>query len=690
MLNTPPLLLSATLIFWGWQTGLLWVGLLLGAVLEGSRLVKHRWEFANEEFNQLWTLTTLAFVAVAAYALATNEGVSAFNTFFNANSFAERNTAINKAAKAVLNLIQWMPMLFFPFTAAQAFSQREKIDFKTFSWVLRRRAAKIGATASVSPGGLNTAYPYFGITLVSASTTAQASPGYYLGLCALMGWALWPMRSRRAPVWAWLLAVVLASGLGFAGHKGIYQLYFIVNNLQAQWLQGFGAKGFDPKESRTAMGQIGRLKGSGRIVLRVEAPAGERTPTLLRQAIYQYYQAPYWRASSKNFDALYAETNETSWVFHRAPASNTVQIATYLDDGKGLLSLPTGTHRLERLPVFQMETNSLGTVRVGAGPGLVIFNAKYQADATFDGNPTTEDYGVPEKELPAIRQLVAELKLAEGDDTQKVRKLERFFARYFDYGFWEERDLPVKTNQTILTRFLLDTRKGHCEFFASATVLLLRQAGVAARYTAGYSVQEGAGGNRFVVRDRHAHAWCLYYDRAAHVWRDLDTTPGTWVQAEAERRSLWEPIKDGWDRLVFEFSKVRWGQSALQQYLSLALIPVVILLAARFLLKKRWRRQKSNVLPEAELTRQGLDSEFYRVEERLAARGLNLLPGETLSAWLGRVDKNLPPEGHLDAALLQLHYRLRFDPVGLSTRERDQLRQGVMEWLKRMDRNPKT
>ncbi|MBT8330725.1 MAG: transglutaminase-like domain-containing protein, partial [Deltaproteobacteria bacterium] len=39
-----------------------------------------------------------------------------------------------------------------------------------------------------------------------------------------------------------------------------------------------------------------------------------------------------------------------------------------------------------------------------------------------------------------------------------------------------------------IENFLTRSRSGHCEYFATATVLLLRQAGIPARYARGYSV----------------------------------------------------------------------------------------------------------------------------------------------------------------------------------------------------------
>ena len=88
---------------------------------------------------------------------------------------------------------------------------------------------------------------------------------------------------------------------------------------------------------------------------------------------------------------------------------------------------------------------------------------------------------------------------------------------------------------TPLTRFLLTSRSGHCEYFATATVLLLRQLGIPARYAVGYYVHEPAGSG-YVVRERDAHAWCLAWNRQTGSWDDFDTTPASWVAIEGAQR----------------------------------------------------------------------------------------------------------------------------------------------------------
>ena len=103
---------------------------------------------------------------------------------------------------------------------------------------------------------------------------------------------------------------------------------------------------------------------------------------------------------------------------------------------------------------------------------------------------------------------------------------------------------------------------------------------------------------------------------------------------------------------------------------------------ARLLMTKGWRRaQKAGNSKGGSPFRLGHDSEFYLIEKRLAELGLSRDAGETLLAWLRRIgeNKNVSTAG-LDG-LLSLHYRLRFDPNGIASTERDALSTHVREWL---------
>jgi hypothetical protein len=237
-----------------------------------------------------------------------------------------------------------------------------------------------------------------------------------------------------------------------------------------------------------------------------------------------------------------------------------------------------------------------------------------------------------------------------------------------------------------LNHFLLHTRRGHCEFFATATVLLLRQLGFPARYAVGYAVHE-VSGHKYVVRLRDAHAWCLVWDESSKTWQDFDTTPASWVAAEAARASPLQALSDGWSWLGFQFSRFRWGQTHVRQYLLWVLVPTLALLLYQILFRRRRQRIARGQEARGQASAwPGLDSEFYQLEKLLARRGIVRSVGEPLSAWLWRAtDESIQAELREPLQqLLQLHYRYRFDPHGLNESDRAALRHQVNVCLVRL------
>lgn len=71
--------------------------------------------------------------------------------------------------------------------------------------------------------------------------------------------------------------------------------------------------------------------------------------------------------------------------------------------------------------------------------------------------------------------------------------------------------------------FLEDSDTGYCVHFATAATVLLRSAGIPARYVTGYLANTSAG-EPFTVRMRDAHAWVEVYDSVSG-WLTLDPTP---------------------------------------------------------------------------------------------------------------------------------------------------------------------
>lgn len=102
-----------------------------------------------------------------------------------------------------------------------------------------------------------------------------------------------------------------------------------------------------------------------------------------------------------------------------------------------------------------------------------------------------------------------------------VRGVEQYLTSNHEYSLTTDpgRGDPV-------SNFILEKKAAHCEYFASAAVVLLRCLGVPARYVSGYYAHEGTGFGTTIVRQRDAHAWAeALVDGAG--WVTVEATPAS-------------------------------------------------------------------------------------------------------------------------------------------------------------------
>jgi hypothetical protein len=359
-----------------------------------------------------------------------------------------------------------------------------------------------------------------------------------------------------------------------------------------------------------------------------------------------------------------------------------VTISTHLTRGKGMLALPTGAFRIERLPGVELQRNPLGALKIEEGLALLTYRVRSGAAVSLLGPPQDLDTKIPGREAPVVSRIAAELGLATQPPAEMLKTVATYFQQHFRYATY----LTARQGRTTpLEDFFLRSRSGHCEYFATATVLLLRAAGLPARYATGYSVQEFSRLEHvYVVRARHAHAWALAYVDGA--WHDVDTTPASWVAIEGQGFRLGEPLYDLWSWGMFLFSKWRWsdGEDGVTKHVGWLLIPLVGALMWRLSAKKRVTRSgTSRRSPRREVSYPGQDSEFYRLERRLAESGFERHPWEPLPSWLQRVSAAQASCEGVDSlpAIVALHSRYRFDPKGLSGAEREALTASVQAWF---------
>lgn len=486
-MNTPPFLLGMALVFWGWQNELLAMAVVAATLLEGSRLIQWRWFFVENDFARVWSLCIYLFVAMTAYLVIT--------------------TDMPGLTRATLTLFQWYPLSVLPIIIAQVYSTAGTVELSVLSTIARKRK---------SMGTIDLSYPYFAICLLSASTSHMQSPWFYAGLCLLVAWALWSVRPKTCSSFVWASMFVVVVTFGYGGHVGLQTLQKTLEGTFTDWLISMTGEHVDPDRSYTAMGSIGEIKLSNRIVLRMTSDVPDNAAVLLRQASYNRYFGSQWFARNAEFQGVVAGVLGSG-----SQSDVTTTISTELEAGQGILALPPGAIHIQQLPVGIVQRNELGTVKVEDGPGLVRYRVASAENSTRDVRPGEADVHIPEAEASMLTQVVEDLGLTSETPRESLRTL----ATYFDSNFRYSRFLREhRLRTTPLAEFLNVSRAGHCEYFATATVLLLRAAGISARYAVGLSVHEYSPlEGQYIARARDAHSWALVYIDGK--WQDFDTTP---------------------------------------------------------------------------------------------------------------------------------------------------------------------
>ena len=150
---------------------------------------------------------------------------------------------------------------------------------------------------------------------------------------------------------------------------------------------------------------------------------------------------------------------------------------------------------------------------------------------------------------PRIADLAAEVG-GEGSPSVQAARIQHWLMTEFRYTL----DLVGSPERDPIVTFLFDRREGHCEYFATAMVLMLRSRGIPARLATGflgaeYNPLEGY----YVVRQSNAHAWVEAFlpDRG---WTVFDPTPpaGRPVLAETGMAQI---LSQAWDYVIFRWDR---------------------------------------------------------------------------------------------------------------------------------------
>ena len=110
---------------------------------------------------------------------------------------------------------------------------------------------------------------------------------------------------------------------------------------------------------------------------------------------------------------------------------------------------------------------------------------------------------------------------------------------------YDEKIPSPPENRDGVEYFLFDLRRGYCDYFASAMVVLLRAEGVPARLVSGYAGGEfNEKTDRYEVRQNVGHSWPEVYF-PGYGWQRFEPTPASYVQVPERPENAAEAGEDG-------------------------------------------------------------------------------------------------------------------------------------------------
>ncbi len=343
--------------------------------------------------------------------------------------------------------------------------------------------------------------------------------------------------------------------------------------------RGLAVSGFSEE---VKLGDFGTIAEDPEVVMRVKPKSGPATgPLRMRGQSLDRYDGTTWRKTTARRRQLQTDVDGRLRLAARRDPLDVpgVQVQeVYLEP---MLGTPRVLFAPPQPAAFERPSNALEALR----PGQWRFFADEAGDVSLTGPPAV---AIVYTAFSDPRPVDAEAMRASGtDDPEWVRDLYlplppqqegvQALARSLAEGAANRYDLALRVeaalkdgwtyslssshgDQDPLADFLLHNREGHCEYFASAMVVLLRLQGVPARIVNGfYGGVSNEYGDYVALRRADAHSWVEVHFPGLG-WATFDPTPASALDLRSAT-SWWKGVSDAidatklaWYRWVVEYN----------------------------------------------------------------------------------------------------------------------------------------
>ncbi|MCA9030925.1 MAG: transglutaminase domain-containing protein [Planctomycetaceae bacterium] len=225
--------------------------------------------------------------------------------------------------------------------------------------------------------------------------------------------------------------------------------------------------------------------------------------------------------------------------------------------------------------------------------------------------------------------------------SEKIVAVQKNFHNNFEYQLGVR--IPFREDR--LGYFLENRLPAHCEYFATATAILLRREGIPTRFVTGYVAGEkNELTGYWIARRRDAHAWVEAYDDNLQQWVLVESTPGGGVPQERTTGQLdasWQASRTYFQHAVVWFSQLSFHSVLMYGRWLLGALAVVGL-GLWLVRSQRLNFRRTSGEETLSHERQMLLAERCAFDKLVQSRGLERQGHETVSQFAERILTELP------------------------------------------------
>lgn len=260
--------------------------------------------------------------------------------------------------------------------------------------------------------------------------------------------------------------------------------------------------------SNINLGQVSSIQDDNRIALRAKMQPIDKKELYWRGVVFDEYRDGKWSSNSQNnikgieiengriinYEIYLEPTGENYLISPDRPYSVTIDKEKVYFTEKLELKIKNEINR----KIYYKGS---------------FFISDYLKDDYSDIKSSSDTSDISDRVKKFSKQFY------DKDPLVMVLKIKNYFLNNFTYS---TTDLPLGSKA--IEEFIFNNKKGNCEYFASATALILRSNGFPARLVGGYfGGFYNKEGGYYIVTNKNAHVWVeMLFD---NKWYRVDPTP---------------------------------------------------------------------------------------------------------------------------------------------------------------------